>query len=117
VGFGQMLKLNRELDKTKVWLVGTRFYEADINYSRQTFKHEPIGLDNGDADIQGQIGAAVAEAKASMREKTHPWADLNSDEVERLRQLQQSDSRKARERDALRKRYKSVQEFIDRTLA
>jgi two-component system chemotaxis response regulator CheY len=117
VGFGQMMKLNHELKKTRVWLIGTRFYDADLRYSQQTFGHEVINLEAPEKLLTEQLGRAVAEAAASIRPKQFAWDQLNAEEIERLRQLQQSDARKARERDLLRKRYSSVQEFIDRTLS
>jgi CheY-like chemotaxis protein len=117
VGFGQMLKLNHELEKTRVWLIGTRFYDADLRYSQQTFGHEVVNLEAPEKVLIEQLGRAAAESAASIRSKQFAWDQLNTEEVERLRQLQQSDARKARERDLLRKRYSSVQEFIDRTLS
>jgi CheY-like chemotaxis protein len=117
VAFGQTLRLNQELDKTHVWLIGTRFYDADVRYSQQTFKHEVINLEAAEAVLIEQLGRAVAEARAALRPKRHAWEQLHAEEVDRLRKLQESNARHARERDMLRKRYRSVQEFIDRTLS
>jgi CheY-like chemotaxis protein len=117
IAFGQTLRLNKELSKTRLWLIGARFYEADVNYSRQSLGHEVVRLDQDDATLADTLGKALAEVRAAgLRPKTHSWRELRAEEVERLRQLQQSDARRARERDMLRKRYRAVQEFIDQTL-
>lgn len=116
IAFGQTLALQKMAELQEIAFIGTRFYDVDVNYSRNHFHRGTIELDGNEETIMSKLGDAAKAARARLRPKQFSIEQLNSEEVERLRQLQATNARQARERETLRQRYSNIQEFIDKEL-
>jgi CheY-like chemotaxis protein len=114
VAFSQTLHLQKEAAKQQIAFVGTRFYDADIQYSQRQWQRLPISLDAPEEAVAQKLSDAVAAARPRLREKTFTLRALDQAEVERLRQLQATSARRARERETFRGRYANIQAFIDK---
>lgn len=116
VAFGQMLALQKMAKLQEVAYIGTRFFNSDVEYSRNHFHRGVIELDQGEDALVRKLSEATLAARQHIRAKRFTFEEINAEEVERLRQIHAQDARQARERETLRQRYAGIQQFIDQQM-
>lgn len=113
--FAQMLRLHKQLPQIEMAFIGTRFYDADLNYSRKTLGRGVIPLDGPEQTVAEKLGELLKAARTKRRPKKLSIQKLHEEEVEQLREQQAHSAKAARQRDIWRKRYTEIQQFIDNT--
>ena len=112
VAFGQSLRLRKLSQMPEVAFIGDKFLDSEMEYSRRQFNRSVIKL-SGAADLLRKLGEAVLTARAMLRPKQFPYAQLIGEEKERLQKVRAENAREALQREEMRKRYAGLQAFID----
>lgn len=113
VAFGQTLLLQKMSNLQEVVFTGLKFAEIENSYSRNHYKREPIKVDDDEAKIAAALGEALDKACQKVKPKKLAMDQLHEEEVERMHQTHQRDTRQAVQQQMLRQQYSGIQQFID----
>ena len=108
-----MLRLQKTFANHQLAFVGTRFYDADVQYSKDNFQRPVIELSMDGDLVARKLGEIVSLARKQIRPKRHTLDQLHQEEMAHLREHQLANARKARERETFRQRFLNIQSFID----
>lgn len=116
IAFGQTLKLRKMASKYQIAFIGSKFYDADKEYSRRTFGRDVIDMEVTETEIKSRIFEAIDTARKSLSPKQAPLSRILAEDTAHRRAIQAQRNKKDLEREVFRERFSKLQEFIDKTV-
>lgn len=114
VAFGQSLLLRKLGYRPEVMFIGDHFFDSEIDYTKSHYKRGVVDMRKGELGLK--LAEAVAAARKNIKPKSVPFGQIGREEAERQRQREEDQARQSRQQEVLRKRYASIQDFIDTQL-
>jgi len=114
IAFFQLFKIKRINLDVEFAFAGTEFVNAELKYSRQSFGREVIDLNESDGKILYGLQAMVEIAERKPRKKRHTIEEIREEDDRERAQQAKEVAREAKQREAERRRFRQIQEIIDR---
>lgn len=114
IAFFQMFKIKRLNLDVEFAFAGTEFVNAELKYSRQSFGREVIDLSESDGKILYELQAMVEKAERKPRKKRHSIEEIREEDAREKAQAAKEAAREAKQRQADRRRFRQIQDIIDR---
>lgn len=114
IAFFQLFKIKRINLDVEFAFAGTEFVNAELKYSRQSFGREVIDLNEPDGRVFYDVQEMVEQAERKPRKKRHSIEEIREEDAREKAREAKDAAREARQREAERRRFRQIQEIIDR---